>query len=56
MGKPKKRTTPRQTGNRRSHLVRKLADVVNALSPVNVIISKKKRAKANAKKQATPKK
>lgn len=36
MGKPKKRTTPRRTGNRRSHLVSKLAKAVNAKSPVKV--------------------
>jgi len=34
MGKPKKRTTPRRTGARRSHLVIKLARAVNAKSPV----------------------
>lgn len=34
MGKPKKRTSPRRTGMRRSHLVLKLARQVNAKSPV----------------------
>lgn len=34
MGKPKKRTSPRRTGTRRSHLVLKLARAVNAKSPV----------------------
>jgi ribosomal protein L32 len=34
MGKPKKRTSPRKTGTRRSHLVLKLARKVNAKSPV----------------------
>ena len=34
MGKPKKRTSPRRTGSRRSHLVLKLARAVNAKSPV----------------------
>ncbi|HSX07661.1 MAG TPA: 50S ribosomal protein L32 [Candidatus Saccharimonadales bacterium] len=34
MGKPKKRTSPRKTGTRRSHLVLKLARAVNAKSPV----------------------
>ena len=34
MGKPKKRTSPRATGARRSHLVVKLARAVNAKSPV----------------------
>jgi ribosomal protein L32 len=36
MGKPKKRTSPRRTGMRRSHLVLKLARAVNAKSPVKV--------------------
>ncbi|MCA9325265.1 50S ribosomal protein L32 [Candidatus Saccharibacteria bacterium] len=36
MGKPKKRTSPRKTGTRRSHLVLKLARQVNAKSPVKV--------------------
>jgi len=34
MGKPKKRTSPRKTGLRRSHLLVKLARAVNAKSPV----------------------
>ncbi len=36
MGKPKKRTTARRTGQRRSHFVPRLAEVVNARSPVKV--------------------
>lgn len=36
MGKPKKRTTSRRTGNRRSHMMLKLAKVVNGRSPVRV--------------------
>jgi len=36
MGKPKKRTSPRRTGTRRSHLVLKLARAVNAKSAVKV--------------------
>jgi ribosomal protein L32 len=36
MGKPKKRTSPRKTGMRRSHHVVKLARKVNATSPVKV--------------------
>lgn len=36
MGQPKKQTTRRRTGNRRSHLVNKLARMVNAKSPVKV--------------------
>ena len=34
MGKPKKRTSPRKTGTRRSHLALKLARAVNAKSPI----------------------
>lgn len=34
MGKPKKRTSQRKTGARRSHLVVELARKVNAKSPV----------------------
>lgn len=41
MGKPKKRTTPRRTGNRRSHLVLKLARKVNGKSPVKAFTTKK---------------
>jgi ribosomal protein L32 len=36
VGKPKKRTSSRRTGMRRSHLVNKLARRVNAKSPVKV--------------------
>lgn len=52
MGKPKKRTTPRRTGNRRSHLVLKLARKVNATSPVKARTTtkeSKKLAKSTAK-------
>jgi len=41
MGKPKKRTSSRRTGMRRSHLVRELADRVNAISPVKVSTKRK---------------
>lgn len=40
MGKPKKRTSPRKTGLRRSHLVLKLARLVNKTSPVKVRTTK----------------
>lgn len=50
MGKPKKRTTPRRTGTRRSHLVTKLAKRVNALSPVKVFTSRREAKKAASKK------
>lgn len=36
MGKPKKRTSPRRTGTRRSHLRLTLARKVNATSPIKV--------------------
>jgi ribosomal protein L32 len=36
MGQPKKRTSHRRTGTRRSHLVQKLAHRVNSVSPVKV--------------------
>ncbi len=45
MGQPKKRTSPRRTGNRRSHLLRKLARRVNATSPVKVAVGKHKQPK-----------
>jgi ribosomal protein L32 len=46
MGKPKKRTSSRRTGSRRSHQVVKLARRVNALSPVKVYEKKKQRTAA----------
>lgn len=36
MGQPKKKTTRRRTGNRRSHLMGQLAREVNRHSPVRV--------------------
>jgi len=47
MGKPKKRTSPRKTGMRRSHLVLKLARKVNATSPVKVRTTKRESAKVS---------
>lgn len=41
LGQPKKRTTRRRTGSRRSHLVLKLARAVNARSPVKVHTTKR---------------
>lgn len=49
MGKPKKRTTPRRTGSRRSHLVVKLARQVNAKSPIKAYTTKKESGKKLAK-------
>lgn len=45
MGKPKKRTSPRKTGTRRSHLVLKLARKVNGKSPVKVRTTAKETGK-----------
>ncbi len=51
MGKPKKRTSARKTGMRRSHLVLKLARAVNAKSPVKARTTTKQSGKAlNAKR------
>lgn len=46
MGKPKKRTSPRKTGLRRSHLALKLARAVNAKSPIKAFTTKKQSTKA----------
>ncbi|MGB3023321.1 MAG: hypothetical protein WBB39_00775 [Candidatus Saccharimonadales bacterium] len=45
MGRPKKQTSPRKTGLRRSHLVLKLARAVNAKSPVKVRTTKRESGK-----------
>lgn len=45
MGKPKKRTSPRRTGTRRSHLVVKLARAVNAKSPVKAYTTRRESGK-----------
>ncbi len=45
MGKPKKQTSPRKTGLRRSHLVLKLARIVNGTSPVKVATTKRETGK-----------
>ncbi len=42
---PKKRTSPRKTGSRRSHHVLKLARKVNSKSPVKVRTTKRESAK-----------
>lgn len=41
MAEPKKQTSPRKTGLRRSHLRLKLAREVNKISPVKVFETKK---------------
>ena len=45
MGKPKKRTSARKTGLRRSHLVLKLARMVNGKSPVKIRTTKNESGK-----------
>jgi ribosomal protein L32 len=45
MGKPKKRTSPRATGARRSHLVLKLARAVNKKSPVKAYTTRRESGK-----------
>ncbi len=45
MGQPKKQTSPRKTGLRRSHLVLNLARRVNAKSPVKVHTTKRETGK-----------
>jgi len=48
MGKPKKQSSPRKTGLRRSHLVVQLARVVNAKSPVKAYTTRRESAKKTA--------
>lgn len=45
MGQPKKQTSPRKTGLRRSHLRLKLARRVNATSPVKARTTKNETGK-----------
>jgi ribosomal protein L32 len=45
MGKPKKRTSPRRTGSRRSHLVLDLARKVNTKSPVKTFTTRQESGK-----------
>lgn len=49
MAEPKKQSSPRKTGTRRSHLVLKLARRVNGSSPVKVRTTKRESAKKTAK-------
>lgn len=46
MGKPKKRTSHRKTGVRRSHMVVELARKVNAKSPVKAYTTPRESAKS----------
>lgn len=45
MGKPKKQTSPRKTGLRRSHLALKLARIVNGKSPVKAVTTRRETGK-----------
>ena len=45
MGQPKKQSSPRKTGTRRSHLVLKLARRVNGTSPIKVKTTKRETGK-----------
>jgi ribosomal protein L32 len=45
MGQPKKQTSPRKTGLRRSHLRLDLARRVNAKSPVKAVTTKRQTGK-----------
>jgi ribosomal protein L32 len=56
MGQPKKRTSPRRTRSRRSHLVLKLARQVNAKSPIKAYTTKRESAKTLVSKVAKAKK
>ncbi len=49
MGKPKKQTSPRKTGLRRSHIVLDLARKVNSKSPVKAFTTKKEFGKKSEK-------
>lgn len=48
MGKPKKQKSPRKTGMGRSHLVLKLARVVNGKSPVKAYTTRRESGKKKA--------
>lgn len=45
MAQPKKQSSPRKTGLRRSHLRLKLARAVNRTSPVKVVTTKRETGK-----------
>jgi len=52
MGQPKKQSSPRKTGLRRSHLRLELARRVNAKSPVKAFTTRRESGKALAKELA----
>lgn len=45
MGQPKKRTSSRRTGSRRSHLALKLARAVNARSSIKIYTTRRESGK-----------
>jgi ribosomal protein L32 len=53
MGQPKKQSSPRKTGLRRSHLLLKLARRVNGTSPIKVATTKRETGK-KVKATVTP--
>lgn len=52
MGKPKKRTSHRKTGTRRSHMVVELARKVNAKSPVKAYTTARESSKKTSSTSA----
>lgn len=52
MAQPKKQSSPRKTGTRRSHLLLKLARRVNGTSPVKIRTTKRETGKKLAKTTA----
>lgn len=56
MAQPKKQSSPRKTGLRRSHLLLKLARRVNGKSPVKVRTTKRQNGKSKTLTKASPKK
>jgi hypothetical protein len=53
MGQPKKQSSPRKTGLRRSHLLLKLARRVNGKSPVKVATTKRETGKVKKAETTT---
>lgn len=49
MSEPKKQSSPRKTGMRRSHLLLNLARRVNAKSPIKVYTTKRETGKRRTK-------
>ncbi|QQG51213.1 MAG: hypothetical protein HZB75_01770 [Candidatus Saccharibacteria bacterium] len=55
MGQPKKQSSPRKTGTRRSHLLLNLARRVNGKSPVKVHTTKRETGKKDVATPVAPK-